>query len=389
MRVLEVIDNYFPNTDGVVMVVDNYARLLNEIDGFECVVLAPRYPDAPAVEGYELVTCFSISGGIFGPRLPVPVFDGSLSKYLKNQRFDLIHCHSPATLAKYIVRYAKKRNIPLLFTAHTKYHEEINRFLKLNFMQKAILNFTLSSVKKMDYYWAVSDGIKDLLQEKYGIHKPCKVMRNGTDMSPDMADPDVVSSIRASYGITNEDFLLMTAGRIVSIKNFQTVIDAVALLRDRNRSVKMILVGNGDYKYALQEKVKKLDLTDRVFFVDMVGDRKLLAAHYAACDLVPLASTFDTSSLVIREGFAFGKPAMVVRGSAPAEGITDEVNGYLCENTAESYADKIEKILLDRPAYQTVCENCLSDLYTPWSKIVDIVSKEYRVVVEDWQKKRK
>lgn len=385
MRVLEVIDNFFPSTDGVVLVVDNYARLLNKKENVECVVLAPRYPDAPDIDAYPLVTCFSVSGGIFGPRLPVPVFDGNLRKYLKDQPFDLIHCHSPATLAKYIVRYAKKRNIPLVFTAHTKYHEEINRFLKLNFLQKAILNFTLSSVRKMDYYWAVSDGIKEILQNKYGVDKPCKVMRNGTDMTPDMADPAVVSDIRAKYSLSESDLVLMSAGRIVSIKNFQTVIEAVGLLRDRGLSVKMLLVGDGDYKNYLSELIKKLDLSDRVFLIEKTDDRQLLAAYYACCDVVPLASTFDTSSLVIREGFAFGKPALVVARSAPAEGITDEVNGYLCENTPKDFADKIEKIASDKDSRKVVSENCFRDLYTPWERIVDDVVEEYKKIIEDYK----
>ncbi|MBR1747144.1 MAG: glycosyltransferase [Clostridia bacterium] len=386
MRILEVVDNYYPNTDGVVLVVDNYARLLNKKEGVECVVLAPRYPGAPKADGYELVTCFSISGGIFGPRLPLPVFDGNLRKYLKNETFDLIHCHSPATLAKYIVRYAKKRNIPLLFTVHTKYHEEINRFLKLNFLQKAILKYTLSSVKKMDYYWAVSKNVREVLTDRYGILVPCKVMRNGTDMTPDCADPKRVEEIKRRFGLQKEDFVLMTAGRIVSIKNFQTVISAVAILRDKGISVKMLLVGDGDYKHALKELVKKLDLTDRVFFIDKTNDRHELAAYYAACDIVPLASTFDTSSLVIREGFAFGKPAMVVRGSAPAEGITDNVNGYLCENTPESFADKILSVAQNRDNLKVVSENCFRDLYTPWEKIVDDVAAEYEKILEDFAK---
>ena len=388
MRILQVIDNYFPNTDGVVLVVDNYARLLNKYEDVECVVLAPRYPDAPVINDYELVTCFSVSGGIFGPRLPLPIFDGKLRKYLKNQHFDLIHCQSPATLAKYIVRYAKKKHIPLVFTAHTKYHEEINRFLKLNFMQKAILNFTLSSVKKMDYYWAVSDNIKEILQKKYGVNKPCVVMRNGTDMTADMADPAIVAEVKEKCNIQEGDFVLVTAGRVVSIKNFQTVIDAVAFLRDKNLPVKMILIGDGDYKHVLVDKVKKMDLSDRVFFFEKTNDRNRLASYYACADIIPLASTFDTSSLVIREGFAFGKPALVVKDSAPAEGIVDEVNGYLCQNTPEAFADKIEKILSDRGAYQKVSENCLRDLYTPWEKVVGTVVKKYGKIIEDYRKRK-
>ena len=40
MKILEVIDNYFPTVDGVVSVVHNYAVQLNR--KAECTVLAPN-----------------------------------------------------------------------------------------------------------------------------------------------------------------------------------------------------------------------------------------------------------------------------------------------------------------------------------------------------------
>lgn len=49
IRVLQVLDNYFPTVDGVVNVMDNYARKLNENFGVElvCDALVPYYPTPP------------------------------------------------------------------------------------------------------------------------------------------------------------------------------------------------------------------------------------------------------------------------------------------------------------------------------------------------------
>ena len=69
MKILEVIDNYFPTVDGVVSVVYNYAVRLNK--KAECTVLAPKYPNAPIATEYELIACKSVSGGKYGVRLPV------------------------------------------------------------------------------------------------------------------------------------------------------------------------------------------------------------------------------------------------------------------------------------------------------------------------------
>ncbi|MCR4661747.1 MAG: glycosyltransferase [Clostridia bacterium] len=381
IRVLEVVDNYYPNTDGVVLVVDNYAKLLNK--EIECSVLAPKYSKAPKQTEYELIECISLNGGIFGPRLALPHFDIKLHKYLKTHTFDLIHVHSPATLAKYIISYAKKRNIPIVFTAHTKYHVEINRFFKTKFFQKLFLNYTISAVRKSDYIWAVSDGVRDVFKNEYLIDKEYKVFRNGTDMDISYIDDRNILKIKLRYNINENDFVIVTAGRIVSIKNFQILVEAVHLLHDTCPNVKLIIIGDGNYKKTLENMVKEYNLEENIFFVGKTNDRKELATYYYCSNITALASTFDTSSLIIKEGFAFSKPTLVVANSAPAEGIIDNQNSYLAECDANSFAEKIKYIISNRDKYNEVCENCYNSLYTPWKKITPEVLKEYLNIIEE------
>ena len=375
LRILQVVDSYYPNTDGVVQVVDNYARLLN--GKAECVVLAPKTNGNYNGNKYKLVKCMSINSGKIGASLALPDIDIHLRRYLKENKFDIIHCHSPVTLAKFIIRYAKRNNIPLVFTMHSKFHEEINRYVSAKPIQKLALNYLIKSIKKMDYIWAVSENSAKLLSEQYGVDCDCLIMRNGTDMDPSYASPEIAKKAAAELGITPDDFVLVTCGRIVSVKNFQGLISAVGILRDQGISVKLMIIGDGDYKEELQKQCYELSVEDRVIFVPKLDDRRVLASYFSLGKLFVLASTYDTSSLVIREGFALKIPALVVRGSAAAEGIEDNGNGFLAENTPREFADKISFIKCHPQMLAEASERCFNELYEPWSKIVDKVYAEY------------
>ena len=85
MKVLEVLDSYYPKTDGPNNVITFYAENLNEIDGVEAEIFVPKtknYKDVqkfvvhrvkslPAVEGYEMA---------------VAEMDRHVKKYLKNNK---------------------------------------------------------------------------------------------------------------------------------------------------------------------------------------------------------------------------------------------------------------------------------------------------------------
>lgn len=79
LRILQVIDSYYPVIEGVVNVLDNYTTILNTIEGVECDALVPIYK--PIVErGYTTLRCKSMRISRFGLNLPLPSMDRKLKK---------------------------------------------------------------------------------------------------------------------------------------------------------------------------------------------------------------------------------------------------------------------------------------------------------------------
>jgi len=77
-----------------------------------------------------------------------------------------------------------------------------------------------------------------------------------------------------------------------------------------------------------------------------------LPQFYAACDVLTLASKFETQGLVILEAMALGKPVSGIRYRAVAELIREGENGELFEETPESWSKATLRLLHQPEMYR-------------------------------------
>ena len=107
MKVGLFIDNYYPNIDGVTMVVDNLARCLTK---YADVVVVCPYIDGCDDKGfpYKVIRLKSLKVPFTSYKI-VDVFCNK--KELIKEEFDIIHIHSPFILGRIGINLAKKLNI--------------------------------------------------------------------------------------------------------------------------------------------------------------------------------------------------------------------------------------------------------------------------------------
>lgn len=380
MKVLEVLDSYYPKTDGPNNVITFYAENLNEIDGVEAEIFVPKtknYKDVqkfvvhrvkslPAVEGYEMA---------------VAEMDRHVKKYLKNNKVDVIHIHSPFTLGRYFVKYGKKHNIPTVYTFHTAYKEDFDRVLKRNWQKKFIMNYIMKTINLADHVLSVSEGAAKVL-ESYGYKKPIQVIRNGTDfVYPNNAE-ELKCGLNQKHNLSADDLVLLSVGRVVQNKRLDVVIDALKILDNKGLSFKFFVVGDGVYREELEIKVKKLALENKIIFTGRLPDREDIIPYYLRANLLLFPSTFDTASLAPLEAAALKLPCMLTRGCPTAEIIIENQNGYLAGETAESWAEKLEEIILNRETLENMREVCHKEVYKSWKDVVSEVHKFYQSITK-------
>jgi glycosyltransferase involved in cell wall biosynthesis len=101
---------------------------------------------------------------------------------------------------------------------------------------------------------------------------------------------------------------ILTVGRLMSVKNQQLTIHALAMLREENNSWRLTIVGEGPLKGALQRLSTKLGAQDHVSFVGRVPHGSALWRYFDEADCFVLSSRSEGTPKVLLESMARGLP---------------------------------------------------------------------------------
>lgn len=131
------------------------------------------------------------------------------------------------------------------------------------------------------------------------------------------------SQIRKRFGFTNDDVVVLHAGRLLPVKGVDVLIEAAALAR----GVKLLIVGDGPRRSALEREAASVGI-DATFAGFLAGDQ--LVEAYVAADIFALLSRRETWGVVVNEAAACGLPLVLASGiGAAADLLEPGENGEL------------------------------------------------------------
>jgi phosphatidyl-myo-inositol dimannoside synthase len=125
---------------------------------------------------------------------------------------------------------------------------------------------------------------------------------------------------------------ILTVGRLTSAdtyKGFDTLIEAMPLIRQEYPAARLRVVGTGDDQPRLAELAQRLGVAGSVDFLGAVDD-DALRLEYTACDLFALPSRREGFGLVYLEAMIHGKPCIAARAGGAPEVVNNTV-GRLVE----------------------------------------------------------
>lgn len=377
------IDTFFPMVDGVVMVVDNYARRLAETCDVTVFTTKPRKKYDDSKFPYKVVRCPRIPLIGLDYDLPLPRLSHKFKKQIELGNFDIIHIHSPFGVGKAGLRYAKKHNIPVVATMHSQYKKD---FLKETHNCKWLANILLKNVMKVfnscDECWAVNSNVAKIYFEEYGAKKLPQVHNNGTDLIH-LDDNQLVKALREKYNISKDEKVFLFVGRMTVLKNIHFIVESLKLVKDRGMKFKMLFVGSGPDQSSTEELTKSLGLENEILFLGKVMDRTQISALYKLADLFLFPSLYDCSSLVQIEASSQKTPTLFIKDSATADAVVDNVNGYLSDNSPTAYAERIIEIFDNEKAYKNITEKAYKDLYLNWDDAVNSAYTDYLRLINE------
>ena len=384
MKVGLFIDTWYPMVDGVIKVVDNYARRL--VQYCEVVVFCPEAKGFDREEDaklpYQVVRCSSLPLITSDYDLPTSVLDPRFEAQLIKSGIDIIHIHSPFSVGMAGVLYAKIHKLPVVATLHSQYKQDFEKSLKFKLASNMALNTIMRVFNACDECWAVNEGIKDLYVNEYGLTAPCKVRLNATDHHPVSDAVAAARIVNETYGISADTKVFLFVGRINFIKNIDFIVRALAKAKAMGlKNFKMLFAGKGQDEEKLAALVREQGLTEEVVMCGLTG-KEMLENLYSRAKLFLFPSLYDANSLVQIEAACQGTPTVFLEGARTAATVTPGVNGYVCPPDEDSYARMIMDILADPKTYERVSAAARRDLYLNWDDVVRDVYDDYNTFVE-------
>jgi 1,2-diacylglycerol 3-alpha-glucosyltransferase len=348
LRVGLFTDAYLPEISGVTMALRWYREEL-EHRGHEVYVYAPRY--AQAKDDDDRTYRFR-AGPVFGyktARMALPYCREAFQSFAS---LDVVHSHTPFSLAYAAIAAATRHRLPHVQTYHTilsQYRHYVPRPIRPPV--RAAEAYSALLCNRCTVVTVPTSAIKKELL-RYGVRRPIHVIPLG---------PHLPLFERPACWVPHEELdvprgarLLLYAGRLAAEKNLLFLLRGFARIHQELPDSILAVAGDGPLRKRMESEADVLGIRASVRFTGFL-DHLRLVDLYRAADLFLFASKTETQGLVLVEAMAGGTPAVAVGELGVVEVVRDGVNGYLVSEDETRFAQAAIAALSDQEAYASLC----------------------------------
>ena len=262
----------------------------------------------------------------------------SIRQIIKKNKITIVHTHH--RMAAFYIRLLKLVHPKLIhvYTAHNVFKDKL-----------PLYRFALKNAKSV----AVGEAVNKNLKEDVVI-TDSRVIYNGVVLKE---TDDHVDEIISYGGIK-----LGCIARLSEQKGLTYLLDAMSLLTVKD--IRLFIVGDGELRNELENKVKELDLQDSVTFL---GYRKDIVECINSFDFCVLPSVFEGFGLVAIEAFMNSKTLVATDIPGLNEVVTNK-NGILVPaKDPAALASAIDKLATDATLRQELSSQAKNDYENKFS----------------------
>ncbi len=251
--------------------------------------------------------------------------------FQEHKEFVAVQGHMTSTAAIYLP-IAKKAGISMTI-AHAR-SAGVDRGLK-----GVATKMLRSSLKyKADYCFTCSAEAAEAVYGRNWIEAgKVWTIPNAIDVQRFVFQETVRQQVRKELGFEHE-FVIGHVGRFGFMKNHSYLIDIFAQLCKIRDDAVLVLIGEGELKQEIQEKVNRLGLSNRVRFL---GNRFDVERYYQAFDYFVFPSLFEGLPGSVAEAQASGLRCLVSDKVTKEAALTDLVTYKSIEEPAASWASEV------------------------------------------------
>jgi glycosyltransferase involved in cell wall biosynthesis len=346
MKILFISDVYFPRINGVSTSIRTFVLQMQCL-GHEVHLMAPDYGIATEDEAWiKRIPARSI---YFDPEDKLMKFSEAMKLLpeIKQEKYDIIHVHTPFVAHYLGLKLAAQLSIPCIETYHTFFEDYLHHYLP--WMPKFIARSIARIISKrqcnaVEAIVAPSNPMLDVLR-RYGVKVLSEVIPTGLqDSSFTTADG---KAFRLKYSIPIDRPMLLYVGRVAFEKNIDFLLEMTKLLAEKRPDVLLLVTGEGPAEASLHKLAKTLDIENNVQFIGYLDRNKELNACYESADIFVFASKSETQGLVLLEAMAQATPVVAIAELGTASILIEGKGALIAPDDKAKFAERVHQLLLN------------------------------------------
>jgi glycosyltransferase involved in cell wall biosynthesis len=157
--------------------------------------------------------------------------------------------------------------------------------------------------------------------------------------------------------LSYEGVVIVSVGRLVPWKGFDTLIEAIAILKNDIPDISLVIIGDGPLQNTLLTKIQECHVEGRVRLVGRLS-KDALGAAIKGADVFVLNTSYEGLSHQLLEVMDIGVPIVTTNIGGNPELITDGISGTLVEaGDTEALTKAIQHIVLNEPTRLRLTQN--------------------------------
>jgi glycosyltransferase involved in cell wall biosynthesis len=373
MKIAQVTPYFYHHIGGVESHVLTLSLKLQK-NGHDVTVYTSKHSEIPSSETFQGIKVIRIKqlANIFStPITP------KLKKALVNERYDVVHTHTPPPMTAYYTAKACKRSkTPLVITFHCDLElPKIFGKIATIVYNKTLGRYTFNHAQKIIVH-----------TKTYGATSRA-IWKSDPVVIPSAVNPNRFRETLDTKEIINRHNLkdkktVLFVGRLVYHKGLDYLVDSAKLT---GPDVRYIIVGSGDYLDKLRKKVKENKIQNKVIFTGNVSFMDL-PRYFAVSDVfvLPSITRLEAFGLVVLEAMASRKPVIVSKIPGVTELVEEGVNGLHVEPmNAQDLAKKINLLLSDEKLRKSMGDAGRKKVESEfnWDTVASQIEEVYKQVI--------
>jgi len=245
-----------------------------------------------------------------------------LNDLVRRENVSLLHAHQYTPFFQAMLSRGLFGSTPVLFTEHGRHVPDLPS------LKRSIVNRLL--LRKQDRMVGCGGSVQQALIDNEGLPRHrVELVYNGVDLD-DLASAPAGArpAIRSGFGFSHDDFVVVQVARLHELKDHQTALRTIHCARQQHPQMRLLIVGDGEERTAIEETINELNLHDNVV---LAGSRNDVSHLLAASDAFLLTSISEGIPLTVIEAMAAELPVVSTAVGGLPEMIEDGVTGFLCE----------------------------------------------------------